>query len=85
MRYAIEWLPQAEDDLARIWMSRPGDSQAINGAVNRIERELRDNAHRKGAPVDNYRCYVDLPLKVLYVAIPDDNRVSIIECRWVEC
>lgn len=83
MNYSVEWLTQADDDLMRIWMQHPAEGPSINASVQRILKELSRNAHRKGVPIDNYRYYVDQPLKVLFVVIPDDNQVWVVEAHWV--
>jgi hypothetical protein len=83
MIYTVEWTTEADDDLMQIWMDHQTADQAINAAVRRIDYELSGNAHRKGVRLDNYRYFDARPLRVLFEAIPDDNRVLIIQVRWI--
>jgi hypothetical protein len=37
--FGVEWLPEAEDDLAAVWLQGP-DRQAITDAQSRIDQLL---------------------------------------------
>ena len=80
MRFTVTWVPSAKGHLATLWVQGP-DRQAIADSANRIDRELRDDAHTKGAPHGAHRAFRDDPLAVLYTVDPDDRMVRIIQVR----
>ena len=80
MRYTVVVEKPAENQLARIWAAAP-DQQAVADASDRIDRELANDAHRKGVPLGVFRKYTDDPLAVLFHADPGDRMVRIIQYR----
>jgi hypothetical protein len=80
MRYTVIVEKPAESQLARIWI-RAADQQAVADAFDRIERELKDDAHAKGAPLGIFRRYADTPVEVLYHVDPGDCKVRIFQVR----
>ncbi len=84
MRFQVDLLGTASDDLARLWTDNVSLRRAINEAVDDAERELGVNAHRKGTSVDNYRAIRVAPLLVLYLVAVADSKVDIVEFRLIE-
>jgi hypothetical protein len=80
MRYTVVVEKPAENQLARIWTGAP-DRQAVADAFDRIERELANDAHKKGVPLGVFRKYIDDPLAVLYHVDPGDCMVRVIQVR----
>jgi hypothetical protein len=80
MRFTVVMETPAKNQLARIWV-RATDKQAVTDASNRIDRELANDAHRKGIPLGIFRRYADDPLEVLYHVDPGDCMVRIIPVR----
>ncbi len=80
MRHTVIVEKPAEYPLARIWM-RATDQQAVANAFNRIEGELKDDAHAKGVPLGIFRRYADTPVEVLDYVDPGDCKVRIFQVR----
>jgi len=80
MRYTVIMEKPAENQLARIWL-RAADQQAVTDASNRMESELKNDAHMKGKPLGIFRTYRDDPLEYLFHVDPDDCKVRIIQVR----
>ena len=71
MKFTVVWTPSALNKLANLWMQAE-DAQAVTNSANRIERELKFDAHLKGVPLQQFRALYDDPLAVLYlVKLPD--------------
>ncbi len=47
-----------------------------------MDRELRIDADKKGAPFGPFRILEDDPLSVLYTVDPGDCMVRVIQVRW---
>jgi hypothetical protein len=80
MTWTVVWDADAEGQLARLWMRAP-DRQAITESQDRIDRELRVDADKKGAPFGPFRILEDDPLSVLYTVDPGDCTVRVIQVR----
>jgi hypothetical protein len=80
MKFTVVWVPPAEGHLANLWMQAP-DQQAVADSANRIDRELRHDADKKGVPFGPFRAYFDDPLSVLYKVDSDDRMVRVIQVR----
>jgi hypothetical protein len=80
MKYTVIWLPQAENQLARIWIQAT-DRQNVTDATNRIDLELATDAHTKGNPLGIFHTYSDDPLAVLFHVDPSDCLVRVIQVR----
>jgi hypothetical protein len=79
MRYTLVWIPDADDELARIWTDA-ADKRAVTDATNQIERILKRQPLTAGEPYDDDRCLVIDPLEVIYTVSPDDCLVRVL---WV--
>ncbi len=66
MRFLVEWLPDAEDDLAAAWMQAP-DRQVVTDAQAVIDRLLARDPLTNGAEVaEGLRKFTVAPLVVYY-------------------
>ncbi len=79
MRYTLVWIPDADDELARIWTDA-SDKRAVTDATNEIERILKRQPLTAGKPYDDDRSLVVNPLEVIYTVSPDDCMVRVL---WV--
>jgi hypothetical protein len=79
MRYTLVWIPDADDELARIWTDAP-DKRAVADATNEIERVLKHSPLSAGQEYDDDRCLVIGPLEVIYTVSPADCMVRVL---WV--
>ena len=78
MRYTVVWLPSAQNVLADIWNQAP-DRQAVADAANRIDAELRTNAHQKGRPLGGQRRALRVsPLGVVFTVNPGDCTATVV-------
>jgi len=79
MRYSVRWKPNAEQQLAQIWLDA-SDRAAITSAARRIdlrlERKPTDEGESRG---DGRRILFETPLGVRYRVIADDLRVEVLE------
>ncbi len=83
MTYTVVWLRSAMNALADLWNRAP-DRQAVTAAANRIDIELRTDAHFKGWPVRGGRRGLRVPpLAVLFVVDPGDCKVTVLKVRRV--
>jgi mRNA-degrading endonuclease RelE of RelBE toxin-antitoxin system len=80
MKYTVVWLPSAEDRLTRLWLDAK-DRQAVTESADRIDRELRNDAHRKGTPLGHFRAFYDVSISVLYTVDVDERMVRVIQVR----
>lgn len=79
MRWTLVWIPEADDELARIWMDAD-DRRAVTEATNEIERRLRREPLSAGVEYDEDRRFAVDPLEVIYTVSPDDCMVRVL---WV--
>ena len=81
MTYTVEWLPAAEDDLARIWTAAV-DRKAITDAANAIDTLLeRDPYSRSESRSDQAQIMFMLPLGVLF-DVDETRRVVSVWAVW---
>ena len=77
MKWTVTWTNEAEEELTDIWL-RATNKRRITEASDRIERELRRNADKKGKSVARHRVLHIPPLAVAFELIPDDCLVRVI-------
>jgi hypothetical protein len=83
MRYTVAWLPSAQNVLADIW-NRASDRQAVADAANRIDAELRTDAHQKGRPLGGQQRDLRVtPLGVIFTVSPADRLATVLKVRRV--
>jgi hypothetical protein len=80
MTFTVVWEDIASDALAELWI-RAEDRQAVAESANRIDRELRNDAHRKGIQHGPFQAYYDEPLAVLFAVSIEDRMVRVLQVR----
>jgi plasmid stabilization system protein ParE len=78
MRYTVEWLPSAVDELATIW-NDAADRQAVSRAADQIEVLLRTSSQVRGGNGEGTHAYTIFPLAVIFEVSPDDRKVTVLE------
>lgn len=77
MSYSVEWLPDAERELARIWLSA-ADRDAVTKAANWIDGQLRFDPATQGESRPNgRRILLAAPLGVVFRVVPLDRKVAV--------
>jgi len=74
--------PSAEAKLADLY-NQAVDKAAFTQSSNRIDAELRVDAHSKGLSFGRYRAFYDDPLAVLYEVDPGDCMVTVIAVKVI--
>lgn len=79
MNFQVTWVESAEQELAGIWLRIPAEQHAaVRDATNRIDRELKVNAHEKGQFCDGDRLFRSDPLMVFYSVNVDSRTVEVL-------
>lgn len=79
IRYTVLWSSAAENELAEIWHSS-SDRRAITEAADRIDTELKTDAHKKGFPLpDRVQAVTCGPLGA-YFRIDESDRKVLVAC-----
>lgn len=81
MKYTVVWLPDAESELAKLFLqitAEPGQAQAFSNAANYIDAELRNQPQDIRQKIDQLRGLLfQKPLAVAYRIYPDDRLVQV--------
>jgi plasmid stabilization system protein ParE len=78
MRYTVLWTPNAEQDLAAVWLNA-ADRAAVTIAADLIDQLLAQNPEQQGEIFfDTVRTLVISPLGVDFEVIPDDRIVYVL-------
>jgi hypothetical protein len=84
LRYTVVWLPDAEQELARIWNDATNRS-VISEAANFLDRELaRDPTNLGESRPSGIRIAHWLPLGIRFTVSEDDRLVQVLavwQCR----
>lgn len=83
MNYSVEWLAQAEDDLAATWLAAT-DQNAVTAAADWLDRRLRRDPLKFGKPRRSsvHREGYYPPLGIEFEVIGDDKRV-LVQAVWL--
>jgi hypothetical protein len=77
MKWTVLWKPDAEGDLAELWVNSV-DRQAITDAANRIDVVLRKDPLNTGeSRSDDDRIHADCPLGILFTVDVMDRKVHV--------
>jgi hypothetical protein len=76
-RYTVASLPEAEDDLASIWMAAE-DRHQVTAAADAADRLLAENPMRDSVFLSEQLRRRDVPPLRFYFEIREDDRVVII-------
>ena len=78
MRYTVLWTPDAEQDLAEIWMEA-SDRRGITAAANTIDASLTERPELLGESRDrNVRIAFTWPLAVEFEVLSEDCTVYVL-------
>jgi plasmid stabilization system protein ParE len=78
MSWTVIWLPDAEQELADIWLNA-SDRASITRAAHIIDQILKHDPENAGeSRPNNRRILIVLPLAVIYRVLPDDRRVEVV-------
>jgi plasmid stabilization system protein ParE len=79
MKYKVDWLPAAEQELADIWL-QAADRNAVSQAAHAIDQVLEiDPDHAGESRPEGRRIFFGPPLGVLFRVIEDDKLVQVIQ------
>jgi plasmid stabilization system protein ParE len=82
-KYTVTATPEAEGDLARLWM-QAADRSAVSQAANAIDGLLREDASLKGSDIGiGLRQLIEPPLIVEFSVQEDDRTVTIRSVRHI--
>ena len=78
MTYEVVWTPDAERDLADVWLAA-ADRRAVTAAAHRIDQELGRSPLNFGKPRTSgvNRVAVVAPLGVTFEVVEDDKQVLV--------
>jgi hypothetical protein len=78
MSYRVIWVPEAEEELAAIWLDAD-DRNVITTAAHVIDSTLRLDPEVVGeSRGEGRRIFWETPLGVIFVVSPDDRIVSVL-------
>jgi mRNA-degrading endonuclease RelE of RelBE toxin-antitoxin system len=78
MRYSVRWKPNAEQQLAQIWLDAT-DRPVITKAAHEIDRRLQENPEDEGeSRTGDNRVLFETPRAARFRVIPDDWRVDVL-------
>jgi hypothetical protein len=81
MNYTVLWLPDAEQELAALWLAAP-DRKVVTQAANEIDQRLRRNAPNEGeSRPDGLRILLVAPLGVLF-GVEESRRIVQVVQVW---
>jgi len=76
MKYSVRWLPDAEQELAALWM--PANRRAVTQAANQIDQDLSKSPESLGeSRPGGLRIYFVSPLAVLFRVSSEDRLVQV--------
>jgi hypothetical protein len=76
--YRVIWTPDAENDLATVWMAAP-DREAVTTAVYQLEQELTSSPLTVGESRRSSveRLVLFAPIGLTFFVVVDDNKVFV--------
>ena len=78
MSYQVFWVPDAEQDLAAIWLDAD-DRRQVTNAAHAIDSTLQIDPESAGESRDEgRRIFWEPPLGVIFVVSEPDRRVSVL-------
>jgi hypothetical protein len=78
MSYQVFWVPEAEEELAAIWLDAD-DRDSVTSAAHVIDTALRLDPESIGeSRAEGRRVFLEPPLGVIFVVSEPDRRVSVI-------
>jgi hypothetical protein len=78
MSFQVLWLPDAEQELAQVWMES-SDRSAITRAVHRVENRLTANPANEGeSRTKSRRIAFERPLAIIFRVRPSERAVEVV-------
>ena len=78
MKYQVRWIPEAEEELAAVWLEAV-DRSAVTAAADQIDRWLASAPNEYGESRDRGRRIVfSAPLAVVYRALEERGEVEVL-------
>ncbi len=81
MKFTVLWSPDAEDDLAAIWLDAD-DKNAITLAGNQIDASLLQDAHLQGESRDGQLRILFAPPLAIDFEVIEDDRIARVLTVW---
>lgn len=83
MSYVVTWLPDAEQELARIWLAA-ADRAEVTYVADWIEQRLKSDPEDAGeSRSDGRRILLSAPLGIIFRVLAPDRRVVISHVWWL--
>ena len=83
-RYTVVWEPDADNDVAELWMAAP-NPDAVTSAIHRVIAYLSHEPEDCGEELrEGLRVLNVPPLRVIYSVRPEDRLVEIDRVTWLE-
>jgi hypothetical protein len=81
MKFTVTWVPDAEAELAELWMASP-DRDSVRVAADRIDSQLRYNPQSAGeSRAGGRRILIVPPIAVTYRVLAPDFLVQVLNVR----
>lgn len=78
MSYTVRYLPDAEQELAALWMDS-SKREAVTQAAHRIDQQLQKAPQQLGeSRPHDCRIYFDPPLGILFRVLPTNRLVEVV-------
>jgi hypothetical protein len=78
MKYTVIWVPDAEQELAAIWIAA-ADRDAVTAAAHQVDQDLRRDPDTQGeSRPEGRRIVLEHPLGVLFTIQPQDRIVYVL-------
>ncbi len=81
MRYTVLWSPDAENDLAAIWLDA-NDRTAVTAAGNQIDALLHQDAHLQGESRHGRLRILFIPPLAIDFEVIHDDRIARVLTVW---
>lgn len=76
MKYMVIWLPDAQDQLAELWMNAT-DRNAVTQATHQIDQILAQDPSMAGEDFYGDRLLIVPPLQIVFAIRPEDLIVEV--------
>ena len=83
MKYSVDWAPDAESELAEIWVNQPDERRNISMAQNQIDRLLtRDPLGYSSMLSEGLYAIVVQPLRIIFEVSNTEMSVRVVSAKW---
>jgi hypothetical protein len=83
MDWTVVWLPDAENELAELWLASP-DRESVTVAADQIDQLLQRSPESAGeSRAAGRRVVIIPPLAVFYRVLPEDRIVQVSHVRGI--